>query len=72
MVAIDLLQFLALAFLVCGLAVVVWEIAVRDPSMFREIANDTRGFAEALPPPVEAGEGRRADAVAPGPPERTA
>lgn len=71
-IVVQLLQFLALAFLVGGLAVVVWEIAVRDPRMFRAIADDARGFAEAPPPPPEEDEGRRPTSAAPGTPERAA
>jgi hypothetical protein len=46
MITVDLLQFVAVAFAVCGLAVVIWEIASRDPGIFREMADDARGFAE--------------------------
>lgn len=46
MITLDLFQFIAAAIAMCGLAVVVWEIAVKDPRSFREIASDVRGFAE--------------------------
>jgi hypothetical protein len=46
MITVDLLQFVAVAFAVCGLAVVIWEIASRDSGIFREMTDDARGFAE--------------------------
>ena len=46
MITLDLFQFIAVAFAMCGLAVVIWEIAVKDPRSFREIASDVRRFAE--------------------------
>jgi hypothetical protein len=46
MITVDLLQFVAVAFAVCGLAVVIWEIASKDSGIFREMTDDARGFAE--------------------------
>lgn len=34
MIAPDLVQFIALALAVCGLAFVDWEIAAKDPGSF--------------------------------------
>jgi len=39
MITPDLFQFGAAAFVICGLAVLVWAIAVKDPRSFREIAS---------------------------------
>ena len=46
MITLDLVQFVAVAFAVCGLAVVIWEIAAKDPGSFWDIMDDTRRFAE--------------------------
>jgi hypothetical protein len=46
MVTFDLLQFIAAAFVVCGLAAVVLEIVLRDPRWLWEIVGDVRRFAE--------------------------
>ncbi|HEY9548780.1 MAG TPA: hypothetical protein VIR45_04700 [Kiloniellaceae bacterium] len=46
MIAFDPFQFIAIAFVTCGLAAVVWEIAVKAPGAFREMMTDSRGFAE--------------------------
>jgi hypothetical protein len=46
MITLDLVQFVAVAFAVCGLAVVIWEIAAKDPGSFWDIIDDTRRFAE--------------------------
>ena len=68
MITLDLFQLIAAAYAMCGLAVVIWEIAVKDPHSFREIAGDVRRFAErpvapsteraeAVPAPEDAGAG---------------
>lgn len=54
MLTLDLLQFAVIAFAVCGLAAVIWEIATRSPCSFAEIASDTRAFAEHPAPPAAA------------------
>jgi hypothetical protein len=46
MITLDLFQFIALAFVTCGLAVLIWEIAVKDPGGIWEIMSDVRQFAE--------------------------
>jgi hypothetical protein len=50
MVTFDLFQFIAVAFVVCGLAAVVVEIAVKNPRSFWEMMNDVRRFAERATP----------------------
>jgi len=68
MITVDLLSFVAAALAVCGLAAVVWEIAARDPRLFRDIMEDSRGFAER---PLEAAPEKEAaskEAVADIPP----
>lgn len=42
----QLIQFVAVAFAVCGLAAVIWEIATKSPRSFGEIVTDVRGFAQ--------------------------
>ncbi len=42
-------EFVALALALTGLAAVVWEIAMKEPRLFREIATDGRGMAEPRP-----------------------
>lgn len=50
MITLDLFQFIAIAFVVCGLAAVVAEVAVKNPASFWEMMSDVRRFAErALP-----------------------
>lgn len=50
MITFDLFQFIAVAFVVCGLAAVVAEIAVKTPGSFWQMMTDVRRFAErALP-----------------------
>ena len=54
MITFDLIEFVAVAFVVCGLAVVIWEIAAKDPRSFGEMMTDVRGFAQRpLPRPAE-------------------
>jgi hypothetical protein len=45
MVTFDLLQFIAVAFMACGLLAVVLEIAFRNPRWLWEIVSDVRKFA---------------------------
>ncbi len=60
MITLDLFQLIAAAFAMCGLAVVIWEIAVKDPHSFREIAGDVRRFAERpVAPSTERGSRTR-------------
>lgn len=47
MITLDLAQFVAVAFAVCGLAFVIWEIAAKDPGSLWEIIEDTRRFAQS-------------------------
>ena len=61
MITVGLLQFVAVAFAVCGLAVVIWEIASRDSGIFREMADDARGFAERPVTRPEAPDGETLD-----------
>lgn len=73
MITVDLLSFVAAALAVCGLAAVAWEIAARDPRLFRDIIDDTRGFAER-PLPAEPGEeaaGKKSAAAPPVGPEQS-
>jgi hypothetical protein len=53
----DILAFAAAAVAVCGLAAVVWEVAVKNPRGILEMLSDVRDFAErpAPPPTVERG-----------------
>lgn len=46
MITFDLLQFVVVAFVVCGLAAVVVEITVKNPRSFLEMMSDVRRFAE--------------------------
>jgi hypothetical protein len=46
MITFDLLQFVAVAFVVCGLVAAVVEIAVKNPRSFWEMMSDVRDFAE--------------------------
>lgn len=72
---VDLLGFGAAAFIVCGLAVVIWEVAVRGaPRDVIELLTDVRGFAER---PAERRNSDNADesvrpAAKPAPRRRTA
>jgi hypothetical protein len=47
---IDLLEFAAVAFVVCGLAFVVWEVVAKSPKGLIEMLTDVRGFAERPAP----------------------
>jgi len=46
MISAHFTEFVALALALTGLAVVAWEIALKDPRLFREIATDVRAMAE--------------------------
>lgn len=46
MVTFSLLQFIAVAFLACGLLAVVLEIVLQNPSWLWEMVSDVRHFAE--------------------------
>jgi hypothetical protein len=48
--SIDLLEFAAVAFVVCGLAFVVWEVVAKSPKGLIEMLTDVRGFAERPSP----------------------
>jgi hypothetical protein len=47
MASFDLVSFLAVAFVVGGLAAVLWEILSKSPGSLLEMATDSRRFAEA-------------------------
>jgi hypothetical protein len=46
MFGFDILDFVAVALVVLGLAAVLWEIAVKSPRSFVEMVTDSRRFAE--------------------------
>jgi hypothetical protein len=46
MFALDIVDFVAVALVVLGLAAVLWEIAVKSPRSFVEMMTDSRRFAE--------------------------
>ena len=46
MITIDPLQFIAVAFMICGLLAVILEIAIRNPSGLLDLVDDVRAFAE--------------------------
>ncbi len=46
MISANAVEFVALALALTGLVAVVWEIAVKDARLFREIATDVRRMAE--------------------------
>ncbi len=60
MISAHFIEYVALALALTGLAAVVWEIALKDPRLFREIATDVRGMAEPRPT-------LRAERFVPGP-----
>jgi hypothetical protein len=46
MIPFDPLQFVAVAFVACGLLAVILEIACRDPRDLWDMIDDVRSFAE--------------------------
>jgi hypothetical protein len=46
MITIDPLQFIAVAFMACGLLAVILEIAIRNPRDLLDLVDDVRAFAE--------------------------
>jgi hypothetical protein len=46
MASFDLVSFVAVAFVVGGLAAVLWEILAKSPGSLLEMATDSRRFAE--------------------------
>lgn len=46
MITFDPLQFIAVAFVACGLLAVVLEIALKDPRGLWDMIDDVRHFAE--------------------------
>jgi hypothetical protein len=46
MESVDLVEFVAVAFAVCGLVAIVWEIATSGPRDVIELVTDVRRFAE--------------------------
>jgi hypothetical protein len=46
MITFDPLQFIAVAFVACGLLAVILEIALKDPRGLWDMIDDVRRFAE--------------------------
>ncbi|HKP25584.1 MAG TPA: hypothetical protein VJV39_17080 [Dongiaceae bacterium] len=46
MITFDPLQFVAVAFVACGLLAVVLELALKDPRDLLDMIQDVRAFAE--------------------------
>ena len=46
MISLNVVEIVVLALAVTGLVAVIWEIAVKDARLFREIATDVRRMAE--------------------------
>ena len=49
MISAYFVEYVALALALTGLAAVVWEIALKDPRLFRDIVTDARAMAEPRP-----------------------
>lgn len=46
MTAFDPLQFVAVAFVACGLLAIILELALKDPRGLWDVIDDVRSFAE--------------------------
>ena len=46
MITFDPLQFIAVAFVACGLLAVILELALKDPRGLWDMLDDVRSFAE--------------------------
>lgn len=61
MITFDPLQFIAVAFVACGLVAVVLEIALKDPRGLWDMLDDVRRFAERRNSPEPAGQAKSAE-----------
>lgn len=60
MITFDPLQFIAVAFLACGLLAVILEIALNDPRDLWDMVQDVRAFAERPESTMTAGQPKSA------------
>jgi hypothetical protein len=60
MITFDPLQFIAVAFVACGLLAVVLEIALKDPRGLWDMLDDVRRFAERCNSPEPTGQAKSA------------
>ena len=60
MITFDPLQFIAVAFVACGLLAVILELAFKDPRGLWDMLDDTRSFAERAKDAEPAGRSKSA------------